>query len=312
MKDKLPLIVVSVILLGMLALLGVLLFEPSKSASKPSASSQADVPSAPSAATNAAPVVAPVAVPVVATNATTTAAPVEAVVESAEEESAPKTVEPGPLAARRQELAEAIIRKQIERREARRARQARKEAALASTGGVNRVSRQLGKKSGSSTSRDGGGDASADGSSPLTPEQIDAEVAAQLAELEQRQPQTAVDNFSQSVQDVTEMWRDADVEITADIAKEFKAEFDKMSADEKVENVHEALNRFDDNYLECLKAIATDASEPAEVLEKTVYDLGNRDWDKVRPIFEEIAANPQHGQNAAAKEWLTDHPAETK
>lgn len=305
MKNKWFTIIVALLLLGLLGLLGFLavqLFGPStadKSASTPAAQKAAVTPtSASSSKVTTEAIEAPAEAPVADAAAT---APEKEADAADDENPAPVLVEPGPLAARHREIAATILRKQIERREQNRVRKAKREAAKNGNGA--KISN--GTKNGGTASTKSEGTYT-----PLTPEQIDAEVAAQLAELAEREPLTSVGNFEQSVQDVTEMWRDADIEITADIAKEFKAEFDKMSEAEKVENIHEALNRFDDNYLECLKAIVTDASEPAEVLEKTVYDLGNRDWDNVRPIFEEIAANPQHSQNAAAKEWLEDHPAD--
>ena len=147
----------------------------------------------------------------------------------------------------------------------------------------------------SSSGGESGGDLSSEG----VAEQIPEEPVVDL---------TPVNDYSEAIADVIALAND-DVAVDATIAAEFKAEFDRMTPEQRTEHVHEILNLFDDSYLPVLKAIAVDASEPAETLEKVVYDLGNRDWDKVRPIMQEIANRSGHPEAAAAKEWLADHPA---
>ena len=155
-------------------------------------------------------------------------------------------------------------------------------------------------------------------------------LAARAARLKEKQSETTVevgsDELAESAEEAAEIRSQVrkaayssaiaaavtlvrgDLEITPEIAAEFKEEFDAMDAGQRVEHVHEALNLFDDDYLPFLEAIAVDVHEPPEVLEKVMDDLGNRDRDKVRPIFEKVAATSGHARRSFAKEWLADHP----
>lgn len=78
-----------------------------------------------------------------------------------------------------------------------------------------------------------------------------------------------------------------------DIAK-FKTLFDKMDAEQRLEQVPHAQNLFSDASFGFLKAILMDPSEPQDVLESIYYDLLNRHEELKYPVLREVYKVKNH------------------
>lgn len=91
----------------------------------------------------------------------------------------------------------------------------------------------------------------------------------------------------------------------------FKAAFDKLSDDEKLENIPHAQNLFTDASIEYLTAILFDTKEPEDVLSSIYYDLLNRPEELKMPIIRKLAADKTHPLSGEAFDLLVmvDNPA---
>ena len=81
---------------------------------------------------------------------------------------------------------------------------------------------------------------------------------------------------------------------SASEVRKFKAAFDAFSAEQKRDNINEALNLFTDESIDCLTAILYDSSEPLDILNDVFNDIMNRP-DEIRgKVFQHIVSDPKH------------------
>lgn len=97
----------------------------------------------------------------------------------------------------------------------------------------------------------------------------------------------AFDGFVKLQED--EKWKPSE----ADIAK-FKVLFDKMDAEQRLEQIPHAQNLFSDASFGFLKAILMDPSEPQDVLESIYHDLLNRPEELKYPVLREVHKVKNH------------------
>lgn len=86
---------------------------------------------------------------------------------------------------------------------------------------------------------------------------------------------------------------------------EFKAAFDALDADDKLQQIARANILLLDSSVECLVAILLDANEPEDVLSSVFHDICNRDESIKLPIFKAIAKLKSHPMAADAQEILS-------
>lgn len=75
---------------------------------------------------------------------------------------------------------------------------------------------------------------------------------------------------------------------------DFKAAFDKLSDEVKLENIPHAQNLFTDASIDYLTVILFDTKEPKDVLSSIYYDLLNRPEELKMPIIRKLAADKNH------------------
>ena len=85
----------------------------------------------------------------------------------------------------------------------------------------------------------------------------------------------------------------------------FKAAFDKLSDEAKLENIPHAQNLFRDESIEYLTVILFDPKESKEVLESIYHDILNRPEELKMPIIRKLANSPTHPCRDEAK-WILD------
>lgn len=92
---------------------------------------------------------------------------------------------------------------------------------------------------------------------------------------------------------------------------DFKAAFDKLSDEVKLENIPHAQNLFTDASIECLTVILFDTKQPKDVLSSIYYDLLNRSEELKMPIIRKLAADKNHLLSEEAFDLLVmvDDPA---
>ena len=92
---------------------------------------------------------------------------------------------------------------------------------------------------------------------------------------------------------------------------DFKAAFDKLSDEVKIENIPHAQNLFTDASIDYLTVILFDAKEPKDVLSSIYYDLLNRPEELKMPIIRKVAADKNHPLSEEVIDFLVmvDDPA---
>ena len=98
---------------------------------------------------------------------------------------------------------------------------------------------------------------------------------------------------------------------TAKQVADFKAVFDKLSDEVKLENIPHAQNLFTDASIDYLTVILYDTKEPKDVLSSIYYDLLNRPEELKMPIIRKLAADKTHPLSSEVLELLVmvDDPA---
>ena len=98
---------------------------------------------------------------------------------------------------------------------------------------------------------------------------------------------------------------------TAKQVADFKAAFDKLSDETKLENIPHAQNLFTDDSIEYLTVILFDTKEPTDVLSSIYHDLLNRPEELKMPIIKKLAADKSHPLSEEALDLLVmvDDPA---
>ena len=91
---------------------------------------------------------------------------------------------------------------------------------------------------------------------------------------------------------------------TAKQVADFKAGFDKLSDEVKLENIPHAQNLFTDASIEYLTVILVDTKEPKDVLSSIYYDLLNRPEELKMPIIRKLAADKNHPLSDEALDLL--------
>jgi hypothetical protein len=91
---------------------------------------------------------------------------------------------------------------------------------------------------------------------------------------------------------------------TAKQVADFKAAFDKLSDEVKLENIPHAQNLFTDASIEYLTAILFDTKESEDVLSSIYYDLLNRPEALKMPIIRKLAADKSHPLSEEAFDLL--------
>ena len=98
---------------------------------------------------------------------------------------------------------------------------------------------------------------------------------------------------------------------TAKQVDDFKAAFDKLSDEVKLESIPHAQNLFTDASIDYLTVILFDTKEPKDVLSSIYYDLLNRPEELKMPIIRKLAADKSHPLSEEAFDLLVmvDDPA---
>jgi len=79
----------------------------------------------------------------------------------------------------------------------------------------------------------------------------------------------------------------------ADVVR-YKAAFDTLTAEQKLEEIPHAQNLFEDTAFDFLKAVLMDPKEPQDVLESIYYDLLNRPEELKYPVLREVHEVKNH------------------
>ena len=99
--------------------------------------------------------------------------------------------------------------------------------------------------------------------------------------------------WNNAISSVTALQEEGRRPSASDVRK-FKAAFDAFSAEQKRDNINEALNLFTDESIDCLTAILYDSSEPLDILNDVFNDIMNRP-DEIRgKVFQHIVSDPKH------------------
>lgn len=91
---------------------------------------------------------------------------------------------------------------------------------------------------------------------------------------------------------------------TAKQVADFKAAFEKLSDEVKIENIPHAQNLFMDASIDYLTVILLDTKEPKDVLSSIYYDLLNRPEELKMPIIRKVAADKSHPLSEEAFDLL--------
>ena len=91
---------------------------------------------------------------------------------------------------------------------------------------------------------------------------------------------------------------------TSNQIADFKAAFDKLSDEVKLENIPHAQNLFTDASIDYLTVILFDTKEPKDVLSSIYYDLLNRPEELKMPIIRKLAADKSHPLSDEALDLL--------
>ena len=92
---------------------------------------------------------------------------------------------------------------------------------------------------------------------------------------------------------------------------DFKAAFDKLLDEVKLENIPHAQNLFTDASIDYLTVVLFDTKEPKDVLSSIYYDLLNRPEELKMPIIRKLASDKSHPLSEEAFDLLVmlDDPA---
>ena len=90
----------------------------------------------------------------------------------------------------------------------------------------------------------------------------------------------------------------------AEQVADFKAAFDKLSDEVKLENISHAQNLFTAASIDYLTVILFDTKEPKDVLSSIYYDLLNRPEELKMPIIRKLAADKNHPLSDEALDLL--------
>ena len=85
---------------------------------------------------------------------------------------------------------------------------------------------------------------------------------------------------------------------------DFKAAFDELSDEVKLENIPHAQNLFTDASIDYLTVILFDTKEPKDVLSSIYYDLLNRPEELKMPIIRKLASDKSHPLSEEALDLL--------
>lgn len=91
---------------------------------------------------------------------------------------------------------------------------------------------------------------------------------------------------------------------TSNQIADFKAAFDKLSDEVKLENIPHAQNLFTDASIDYLTVILFDTKEPKDVLSSIYYDLLNRPEELKMPIIRKLASDKSHPLSEEALDLL--------
>lgn len=99
--------------------------------------------------------------------------------------------------------------------------------------------------------------------------------------------------WNNAISSVTALQEEGRRPSASDVRK-FKAAFDAFSAEQKRDNINEALNLFTDESIDCLTAILYDSAEPLEILNDVFNDIMNRPDEIRSKVFQHIVSDPKH------------------
>lgn len=101
-----------------------------------------------------------------------------------------------------------------------------------------------------------------------------------------------------------EQIRDFDTPMNRKAVTAFKRVFDSLTEEEKLENVHHAVNLIGDENIACLEEILFDLSEPREVMETIYHDILNREEELKTRILKRLSKSSDHPLQSDAAEIL--------
>ena len=140
-------------------------------------------------------------------------------------------------------------------------------------------------------------------------EEIDAEAAQaaeERAEAERAAAESARDKAAADWETIIDRLYNAGPEYvpTAKEVKDFKAIFDRLDVEQKLEHIPAAQNLLSDAAFGCLETILMDVAEPEDVLSSVYHDMLNRAEELKMPLLRKIAADKRHPMATEAAELL--------
>ena len=130
----------------------------------------------------------------------------------------------------------------------------------------------------------------------------ESDAQEQLTEDEKRKA-AAEERWDRAIENC-EALQDTETKPSKDDVAEFKAAFDALDEDDKLQQIARANILLLDSSVECLEAILLDVNEPEDVLSSVFHDICNRDESIKLPIFKAIAQLEAHPMADDAKEIL--------
>jgi hypothetical protein len=141
-------------------------------------------------------------------------------------------------------------------------------------------------------------------------EECEAEEISETNEESKSEAEINYEAWSKLFDGLVKLQNEGNKPTTKQVA-DFKAAFDKLSDEVKLENIPHAQNLFTDASIEYLTAILFDTKEPKDVLSSIYYDLLNRPEELKMPIIRKLAADTCHPLSEEALDLLVmvDDPA---
>jgi predicted HicB family RNase H-like nuclease len=141
-------------------------------------------------------------------------------------------------------------------------------------------------------------------------EECEAEEISETNEESKSEAEINYEAWSKLFDGLVKLQNEGNKPTTKQVA-DFKAAFDKLSDEVKLENIPHAQNLFTDVSIDYLTVILFDTKEPKDVLSSIYYDLLNRPEELKMPIIRKLAADKNHPLSEEALDLLVmvDDPA---
>ena len=131
----------------------------------------------------------------------------------------------------------------------------------------------------------------------------EAEEISEMNEEPKSEPEINYEAWSKLFDGLVKLQNEGNKPTIKQVA-DFKAAFDKLSDEVKLENIPHAQNLFTDASIEYLTVILFDTKELKDVLSSIYYDLLNRPEELKMPIIRKLASDKSHPLSEEALDLL--------